>query len=211
MSNKRVLELGDLKLYLLFTIPALILLSGVFLVSTIGGFGIEKFTADPAATANFHPLTGVVSNIGILLWALAGFSCVICFLSIYAATSERNTFLLSSGLLSLFLMTDDLFMLHEYILPYHLNIPQSVVYVGYLLIVGYYLFAYRKKLLSAHSWGFLVACMFLGASAAGDQVMPQEGIYYFIEDGLKFMGIIFWSAFFSSTSVRRLIEELTSE
>lgn len=209
MSNKSTaLRSEGLWVYLLFSAFAILLLGGVYFVSKLGGFGIEKFTADPAATANFHPLTGVVSNIGILLWALAGFSCLISYSSIYSATGQKNVFLLSSGLLSLFLMTDDLFMLHEYILPYHLNIPQAVVYIAYLAIVGYYLFVFRKRLLTLKSWGFLTACFFLGASASGDQVMPQEGIYYFIEDSLKFVGIIFWAAFFTYKSVRRLSDAL---
>ncbi|MFN1835568.1 hypothetical protein AB2B38_009930 [Balneola sp. MJW-20] len=178
------------------------ILAACYTVSIFMSVPIEKFTADPAATANFHPFTGIVSNLGALLWCTAAVACL--FSSVLSNKYIQNSdgFLISSALLSILLLTDDLFMLHEYVFPYNLNIDQYFVYMAYVIPVLSYLIYYRNRILQFDAWILGVALFFLGSSVVGDFILPQDGgIAYFIEDSLKFFGIGAWTVYYFRVSI----------
>lgn len=84
------------------------------------------------------PYYGVVSNLGILLWgssgAVAWFSGVLMRKS--HGRSALTDFLIASAYLTTLLVTDDLFLLHEEILPKYLHVPQNLVLASYVLLGG---------------------------------------------------------------------------
>ena len=101
---------------------AYVAISGVLIsVAIIGAWydvPMSGFTRDPAAVHNANPFTGVLSNIGILFWCSAA---AVCFFSAAIQVKEARVkivpFLLFSGLLTAVLLLDDLFMLHETVIP----------------------------------------------------------------------------------------------
>lgn len=183
-----------------------ILIGLAYMFSIMLHVPIEHFSADPAMTYQAHPFTGFLSNIGVLIWA---FTATICLFSyVVIIHNEKNThsnYLLFAGLLTFFLCLDDLFMLHEGIFPWHLRIPQTVVYVIYLILFGSFFLYYFKHIVTGEYIILLIALLFLGASAVGDFVLPQEGLCYFIEDTLKLFGIGTWFAYYFRYSLLQLL------
>lgn len=167
------------------------------LLSSLIGIPIEHFFADPALTLSGHPFIGMVSHAGIFLWSAVASICLFSSAIIWKTGSAQHVlFLFFSGLVSLALMVDDLFMLHEGILPYQLNISQEFIYIGYLIPFVGYLWYFRKEIFKSEFQILGAAIFLLSLSVIGDMVLPQEGIAYVIEDGFKIFGIATWFVYF---------------
>jgi hypothetical protein len=188
----------------LFSLAVYIPAAAVVCVLALSGLykasHIPRLTRDLAAQAGVHPLTGLVSNLGALLWvSTAG----ICFFAAYLvrARDERNAwFLLSGGCISLYAGLDDFLMIHEQLAPVYLSLDEKAI-VGLLAIsiISYTVIFIEEIRL----FGFLIfvsALMFFGFSFAIDQFIDILDIkvndwYYFFEDGSKWLGIYLWSTF----------------
>ncbi|MDZ7805977.1 MAG: hypothetical protein U5K71_02545 [Gracilimonas sp.] len=158
---------------------------------------IEKFTADPITTFDSHPFVGMVSNLGVLLWCTAAAVCFFCYLVLKDKISGKSaSFLLWSGLLTSMLLFDDLFMFHDYLALWHLNLEQSTVYIVYLILALTWFIYFFDEIISNDFIIFMLAGFFLGLSVVGDFILPQEGMSYMIEDAFKFFGIVTWTIFF---------------
>lgn len=167
-----------------------------------------NFTADPAATFNYSPIYGYISNLGILLWC----SCAsVCFLSaaiLNIRKDQRNNvlFLLNFGIVTTLLMLDDLFMFHESIAPWYLNIPEKAVLAFYGMYAAGCFYHFRKIVLESDLRFLAVAVVTFGMSVFIDQVSERYYITgeYLFEDGLKFIGIASWLAYFLQYSFSQL-------
>ena len=180
--------------------PVVALLLCTAIIAVRADIPPEHFTRDPAAIFNGHPFTGVISNIGILLWCSTLAVCLFSSTIIYKLkNSETAFFLLFSGLFTAFLLFDDLLMLHESIFPKYLHIPEKLVYVGYLMGIVLYFIRFTKVILRTDYMLLLIACFFFAFSIGFDMVLPQSGWEYFLEDGLKLIGIFVWFLYFIRT------------
>lgn len=178
-------------------IPVILFLAVVFGISLYVNIPIEDLTRDPNAVSETHPFVGAVSNIGIFIWC---FTLAVCFFMSVLIKKEGDksflSFFIHSALITLLLLVDDAFMLHETVLPDYFNIPQKIVYASYLLIVAHYFYKQRRIILKS---GFLVlaaALMFFGLSVFFDvavKTIPHQALY---EDGFKLLGIVSWFLYF---------------
>lgn len=155
-----------LKLVIKLYIPTLIILAFFIFISWKTKIPISIFLKDPAVIADsnalmgsnlnitINPFVGAVSNIGILLWC---FSSSICFFS-YVILKEHKkinnnqlnklaNFLFYSGILTAFLLLDDLFLLHETVAPELLNISQTVIYVCLAIVTLFWVLTFRRVIL----------------------------------------------------------------
>lgn len=169
---------------------------------------IAALMRDPVATAKLPFYTGVFSSLGILFWCVASTLCLSgsLLLTKFQLRSDMRLFLWYSGLLSLFLTLDDLFLFHEYdgLFPVVFHIPEKVVYLLYGIIVISYLVRFRRTIL--RSSGFMLmglALGLLGLSIGLDAILvdifdlPYQ-LSVLIEDGAKLMGIVSWCGYFLS-------------
>ena len=175
---------------------------GVYALSQIKGMPLSDLTRDPAAVTDTSVYIGILSTLGILLWSATTAICLFAaaLLSRDRRHRQASWFLLCSGLLCLLLTFDDALLLHERVFPYLLNIPQFGVVVGYALIVGVYLLYFVRRILTTDYLLLLLALLFLSSSAAMDQFLSVSkwgGLETFFEDSLKFIGIVFWLAYFA--------------
>ena len=119
---------------------SLILLLIIFLAGRIYDIPFEALTGDPANYHMFHPLTGILSNIGIILWsstaAICLFTCVL--IKNHDENAKITEFYLYSGALSFILLLDDFFMLHDRLLW------QRPLYLLYLLLILYFFYRYHS-------------------------------------------------------------------
>lgn len=165
-------------------------------------------TRDVNAIANLHPLAGVLSNLGILLW------CVAASIPLFAAAVIRNAapknkvwFLFFSALLSGYLLFDDFFMFHEDLAYRYFGIDEIVVYAGIAISALIYFVAFRRTILLQTRFGVLVLALgFLATSVILDvfEVWLIErigvGTQFFLEDGAKWLGIASWCSYYVQTS-----------
>lgn len=165
---------------------------------------IEKFTADPITTFDSHPFVGVVSNLGALLWCATASVLFFSYILLKdKLTGKSARFLLWSGLLTSLLLFDDLFMFHDYLALWHLNMEQYQVYLIYLILALTWFIYFFDEITSNDLLIFLLAGFFLGLSVVGDFILPQEGIAYMFEDAFKFFGIVTWAIYFIRASLYR--------
>ena len=158
---------------------------------------VAFFLRDPVATLNGHPLTGMVSLLGVLVWCSAA---GVCFFTRAVVVRERDDemrlFLLWSGLLTSVLLLDDLFLFHESLAPLYLGVTEGAVIFGYGIATAWYLVRFRRILLGREIRVLFAALAFFTLSQAVDEFQdawPSPWRILF-EDGFKLLGIVSWSA-----------------
>jgi hypothetical protein len=167
--------------------------------SVIGGINIPDMTRDVAAIAGLPPLTGILSNLGILAWwSSASIWLFMAALQGARGQQAQRRFALASGLLSAYLGLDDMFQLHESVFPILFHVPEKAVYGLLVLAMATYLLRCWPQIRS--KWPLLCAALLcLAASVLADlleQWLWRIGHWsYFVEDGLKWLGIVAWGTF----------------
>lgn len=187
---------------LVTVVAAVIPLLGVAVARLAFDVDISRMTMDVPAITKIHPLSGILSSLGALVWwtsVAIWFFAALLRLRQHPGTANVG-FMVSSGLLSTYLALDDLFQIHEYIAPLLLNIPDEFVLGLLALAVILYLWMYRRLLYRPDGALLLLALAFLGVSLVIDMVLEPwlwrlKDWEYFIEDGAKWLGICFWTAF----------------
>ena len=197
--------------HLLMTLaPSLSVLVVVVAASLFLQVSMPNMTRDVTAIANIHPLSGVLSNLGVLLWCTAAAVCGFAsFFLRHAQPRSPSRFLLSSSLLSVYLMLDDLFQLHENLLPRYLGLSEKIVISALAVALFAYLIVFRRILWRTNFGALVVALGFLGVSAGEDLILEtwmwRLGQWAFLlEDGAKWLAIVFWCSYCVHTSYRLL-------
>jgi hypothetical protein len=194
---------------LLPTVAASLAVSGGVLLATLvihwrRGVALGDLTRDPAAISGVPVYTGFLSNMGMLFWSSTVAVCFFTatFVARRAATRPTGRFLYASGLLTLLLLMDDLFQLHERVFPLSLGIPEPIVFLGYGSMTLVYLTRFRRVILDSEYLLLGLALGCFGLSVAVDVLTDRE--LYLWEDGAKFVGIVTWLAYFARVSAQVL-------
>jgi hypothetical protein len=180
---------------------------------------IEVLTRAMAAIAKINPLTGWLSNIGILLWMASG---TICFfwgsLDLSRGRQDSARFFLASGSLTFVLLFDDFFMFHDYLAEQYFHIDEKAVFAVCLAITAIYALRFRYRILEdPYAICFLSALFWFAVSMILDVLFEkwlsaQFGHwYYFLEDGTKFVGLACWCAFFYLSAFEHMRSEMPSQ
>ena len=187
-------------------IPSICILIGITIASIILDINLRLLTSDIAAIAKINPLSGILSNFGIILWCSAA---SVCF---FAAFAVRNTeskdsfwFLFCSGLLSAYLLFDDFFQFHEILAGHYVGIKEIYTYMALGMAVLIYLYIFRQNILKTNFYFLLMAFTFLAASVVTDELQTwlivKIGHWeFFIEEGNKWLGIACWCSYYVQTS-----------
>ena len=177
---------------------------------------VELLTRDPAEIANHSSIYGIVSNVGAQLWTA---TAAICFmgvglLHILQTSREKKLFLLVFGCFSTILGLDDLFMLHERLIPNKLGIAEEFVLVVYVVAFFLSCFRFRKQILRTQSLLFLLSVGLFTLSVGFDTIIPTGSLsktdVYWIEDGAKFLGILLWLLYFTQEFFRSVLLSINS-
>ncbi len=173
----------------------------VYLYCMKTGVKGSNFIADIQASSGVPFYTGILSNIGILLWA---FTTAICFYSSLLVRDRHKTqFLVFSGMFSLCFLLDDFFLIHEQVLPVYVGFPEKTMYIVYLVFLIGYVSYFKKLLLKTNCLLFFFIWVWFGMSSFAD-VLPEffnvEHYVYYVEEAFKAFGILTWFAYFSTTS-----------
>jgi len=182
---------------------------GVVLLIHFGlGTSIARLTRDPLATANLSPLTGLLSSLGVLVWAA---TVTVCLFGARIhrdrpQRSEERGFFLGFGVLSAVLLIDDLFRIHDYYSDY-IGVGEHMLFALYGVVTIALLLRYQRFIRSA-SWSLLaIAFVCFATSIVVDANLVTLPIgHHLAEDGSKWLGICAWCAYFS----RRVFETFSS-
>lgn len=202
--------------------PFFLLLGGIWLIGTHTRFRVPIFLRDPTAVVGVPFFVGIVSNLGVLFWAMGAFICLFSFVLLRAASADREwtNFFRFAGILTLLLLLDDFFLFHEeifaeYLFPkdgwLHLN--EKVIYVAYLAAIVRFLTRYRRAILQT-DWLFLaLGIAFLGGAIVADRgifkyLLPDKQLRVLVEDGSKLLGIFGWALYFSITAKSVVLQQL---
>lgn len=184
-------------------IPALFALIALTLASRLAGISISYLTRDPSAIMGEPFYIGLLSNLGILLWCSSAVVCLFSFVVFRGVVkhAEFATFFLFSSVLTIVLLFDDLFLIHESVFPDYLNIPEKFFYVGYVIALIAYLVRFKKTILKTEFLLLLLALNLFGLSIIIDLFQQtfhllRPGLANLIEDFSKFLGILGWCTYF---------------
>lgn len=200
-------------LLLAIYIPTLVTLVVLVIVNIITGIPVRYFMIDPVSEFAAPMYLGLVSNLGVLLWCSTAAVCLFSGGMSLNVSKDREVslFMLCSGLITSMLLFDDLFLLHEEVLPDHLFIPQKLVFAAYAGLTLTYLFRFKRMILNTEYTLLLLAFGFFGLSVFVDLfVTPEEFLIagyhgrHLIEDGLKLFGIVTWSAYFIRVCIQKV-------
>jgi hypothetical protein len=167
---------------------------------------------DPTSVARISPFTGVTSNIGVLLWCATSAICLFTAAVLRRRTSGMAPFLLSSGLFTLVLLLDDLFLFHEVVFPVYLAVPEVVLYVLYGVFMLALLVRFFRLIGQTEFELLLLALAYFGLSLLLDIVLAllhrRLPGHLLLEDGFKLLGIVFWAAYFVRASFHSISSNL---
>ena len=207
LSQAKKLALFFLSLYVL----PLSFLFVLVVVSLQLGIDLGEFLRDPASTTKVHPFTGVASNVGVILWTATATICLIGWSILRHNPNQLkfSAFLLCSGLLTLLLMLDDLFLLHEKVFNVYFSVPEKLTYLGYFGLILWIAMAFKKCILKTEYLILLIAFGFFGLSIFTDAIQGRiESIIgswrILFEDGFKLLGIVSWMGYFYRCTLPRI-------
>ena len=166
---------ADIWTYALTFGPGILLLAVVGLQSRVP---IPVLMKDPLAVVPLtqtccHFYYGFISNLGVMLWTAAAAVCLFASLLLFRANrrSEDATFLLAAGVFTGWLALDDLFMIHEDVLPWF-GVPQVVTYGAYAAIAALYFLYSWRQILAFRPVLMALALALLGTQRSGRRPRP---------------------------------------
>ncbi len=202
-------------------LPTLLLSGALALGGSLFTIWLARYTGNPvwklakdAADVIGHPAYyGMLSSWSSLLWMAAAAICLFSAGITWKDSSNRamRRFLLFSGLLSLMLAVDDLYLLHDRILPKALSTSESVFYLLYFVLMTGYIIIFIRQIAQSDYILFWVAFFFLAFSRGFYNLLPFLREHYTANDMLKYFGIVFWLAFFARTAAKHLRRETVAD
>lgn len=155
---------------------------------------------DPTEILHGPVYIGVISTLGVLVWAATASICLFAgWLTLRLGSSpEEGQFFLASGLISALLAVDDCFRLHDWLLPKVLGVDEAAMLLIYAGVGLPYLRRHGRRLIARETALLALAVGFLGVSTVLDRAIDSATV----EDSFKVMGIAAWAAFF----IRRAAE-----
>ncbi len=191
-------------------LPAIVLLLLVAVISAAKGIPAGTFMRDPVQVVGAPFYTGLVSNAGILVWCSAAVMALFAgaLLPRSPERREQKRFLLWSGVLTLGVMLDDLFILHDQVFPDLFHVYEQVFYFAYLAAGALYIIRFRRQLFGADVVLLVLGATFMGISVTMDQwhmlltifgrmIIPENLL---LEDGAKLLSQVSWIGYLARRS-----------
>ncbi len=186
-------------------LPPVMLFTGLALQSVVP---VAELLRDPLAVAQqvsdcCESHYGFVSNMGAMIWFAGAAVCLFAAacLAVLGGRLRKVCFFAVAGLFTGLLGADDLFLLHDHVLP-AVGVPQMAIYGLYGLFALGFLGLCLREIFAHSGWLFLTAGFLLAGSIAIDQAIESEASWrILLEDGLKFAGLWSWVVYFTARAL----------
>ncbi|MGH2381895.1 MAG: hypothetical protein ACRDG7_11840 [Candidatus Limnocylindria bacterium] len=192
--------------------PLLVVLGAALLVTSTTEVTVRQLTQDPTTVLDGPFYVGALSNLGNVLWAAAATVCLLTALALRSLIDAGwRRFMFVSGLFTAVLLLDDLFLVHDEILPRYAGISGELYGIAYVVGMLAYLGGFRHRIAQTN-WPILLAALVcfgistvvdLGSSRLSEMAAPS--IVILVEDGTKLLGIGTWLAYFVSVSRQAIV------
>ena len=187
--------------FLLAYVPTLVVVGGITIFALATGKRVWYFTNDPFVLGHLPFYAGVLSSLATLVWGAGATICFFCFGVLPEGQPMRllRRFLFVSGLLTSLYLFDDLFQFHRILYIQYLHLPPRVLYAVYGLLALGYLIYFRREIAETDYLLLGAALAFFVAAVVFDtaSLLPRGRTAF--SDGLKFLGIVNWTAYFART------------
>ncbi|MCU0390544.1 MAG: hypothetical protein MUE81_05465 [Thermoflexibacter sp.] len=218
LFKQRLKEVYTLPMLFLYAL-ALLLLFVVFISSKTMDIDIAQFMGDMQQLGNLQFYSGIITNLGVFLWVVGGIVNFFTFLVIgkYESNQQAN-YLLLSCLISFILAIDDFFMFHERWAYRYFSINEKYVLLSYMILIIYYLIAYRAIILKNNFVFLILSLGLFGFSVVADlsweKVFGKESVHgianFLVEEGAKFLGLMTWAIYHTISSKDLIIKHLNN-
>ncbi len=183
--------------------PSLIVYICILVFTSAAGIETGLVLRDLLQTCDYPIGVGMLSNLGILLWAAASAITLFSSISLLVQNRPYRKLLIIGGLLSLLLCLDDLFLLHD-----KQQINQDILYTAYIILGLFLLLKFSKLIKEIDIIAFFASTSLLALSIISDIFQDFFPISYqtvqIIEEGFKFVGIACWLYFWSKASIKTI-------
>ena len=179
---KKVIKFGILPGFLIYTF--------IIIVFKSKGYDLAFIIKDVAQTCKVPSSIGLLSNLGILIWASAASICFFSVLTGLISSRKLQVKLALEGLLSLVLCLDDLLLIHDR------YINEKLLYLFYFIVIMTLIVVYSKLIIEMNLYILITPLLFFCLSIAIDlfpQITPfKYNFSQVLEEGFKFIGITCW-------------------
>lgn len=211
-SLSRYLKSKSCKIYVLCCLFIIFL----YLLTENSDISMYELVADPTEVGQVAAYTGLVSTIGILIFAATASTCL--FTAYLLEKIDRRArkwqvFLKISGLFILLLLADDLWQFHEYfpsLLFGDLAEDRTVQDLGEAIVLCFYGFLFILYLLKFKHYFyqtrltlFIAALLFFILSTIIDIWLANISGHFILEEGLKLLGIVSFSMYYFEVCEQR--------
>jgi hypothetical protein len=175
-------------------------------ISALRALPIEYLLEDPASLLGFDQFIGFLTPIGVVFLAFGiGAVLLLAWVKHGDMTAEErrvfNALVFLAGV-SLLLLLDDLFLLHERVFTGWFQIGERRIFLTYGIIFIVLAYIHRKGLLSGPVVFWIISILLFGVSLASDVLTDKVSLstalassIEMLEEGGKFGGYLFWTAF----------------
>jgi hypothetical protein len=162
------------------------------------GASLGRFLRDPTASPGRSPYHGVVSNLGLLVWAAAATACLLAA----ALRTPRARFLGWTGAGLAVLAVDDAAQLHEAAWVDLTGLGDEPVLAAYALAGCAFATRFRAELAASDRVRLVVAAALLAASMAADAIPAVQRVLH--EEATKYVGLAALAAWAVGEAARDL-------
>lgn len=202
-----------LPLLLLIYLPPIIIIVIVGSIAELKDIPVGNFITDPSQVVGFDSYIGLLNNLGVVLWASTMAICIFTFLTLRrrAGNEDISKFVLFSGIFTLILLLDDLFVIHELSRANEFALPGI-----YILIFITLLYRFRKTILETEYVFLIFALCLFGISLLIDFIQSlysgflTGGLRSMLEESCKFLGIVSWLAYFTRICLSSIRNKIVS-
>lgn len=167
---------------------AVVVLIGAFHAA---GVPMTKLSVDALQRLQQPVYLGLLSNLGVLAWWTGAAVALFTSFTVPAGAAAVG-FLRSIGTLTVLVALDDLFMIHDVILPVHLGIPEATVYPLYGALLLRICVRFRRFILEhteVSVFATALVCFAISAAIDVDLISGKNAT----EDLFKVFGILAFS------------------
>jgi hypothetical protein len=189
-------EARSAALYLaLLTLAALLCGAGFWLLEA-QDLNANLLFGDPAKATKSPFYLGAFSVFGLLLWTASALLCALG--AQLAASPALRGFLVGGAAISGLLLVDDWWMLHDYVGPVLLALPQKGFFALYAALAGVWLLRHWRTVLRETPVVYLAAALGLGVvSIFIDTRVAHSNAATVAEDSFKLLAIVSWTFYFA--------------
>ncbi len=190
-------------LFKIAILPSLAIYISILFITSNAGIETSLVLRDLLQTCDYPIGVGMISSLGVILWAAASAICLFSYTSNLINKKSYKRLVIIGGFFSGLLCLDDLFLLHD-----KKQINQDILYTIYIALAIFLIIKFGHLIKEIDIYAFLGSAFLLALSVISDIFQDFLPINYetvqILEEGFKFIGITAWLYFWNKASYKAI-------